>query len=229
MEEKEIQLSKPNRTSTDLCVFSTLKGFEVGEKMARELSKSVIIPDNFRGEQNIGSCMVAIDLAARMGLNPLMVMQNLSVVHNKPSFSGKFLIGLVNASGLYKSRLKFEQIGTPGQPNFGCRAYAIDWDGDKIYGPVVDMQMAINEGWFNRNPKWKNMPSLMLRYRAGSFFVSTNCPELTFGIPTREEVEDTNGVVDIPSNEVVDIDVDAALVVEASKEAVPPIKDDIDF
>lgn len=235
MEEKEIQLAKPNRTSTNLCVFSSIEGFETGQRIAQALNKSTLVPTSFQGDANFGSCIIALDLAARMGLNPLQLMQGLYVVHGKPSFSGQFVAGLVNSSGLYKTKLKYEQVGTPGQPDFGYRCYATDWDGDKVYGPAVTMQMAASEGWTSKNPKWKTMSDLMLRYRAASFFQRTNAPELTFGIPTREEVEDTNDVVDIPPHEIVDVDMDNAPVQEAKpvevkpKNDVPPIKNDVDF
>lgn len=214
-EQKELALTKPDRTSTDLAVFSSIEGFEIGQRMANALSSSNIVPQNFQGQQNLGSCLIALDLAARMGVNPMVLMRGLYVVHGTPSFSGQFVIALVNSSGLYKSKLKFEPVGTIGQPDFGYRCFAYDRDGDKIYGPAATMQMAAAEGWIAKNPKWKSMPDLMLRYRAGAFFQRTNCPELTFGIPTREEVEDTEGVVDIPSHEVTEVNPDAIPVVEA--------------
>lgn len=221
MEEKDIQVMKPNRESTDLAVFSSIQGFEVAQRMAKALYTSTMVPETYRGEQNLGSCLIALDLSARMGLNPLMVMQNLYVVKGKPSFSGSFLIGLVNSSGLYKSRLKFEQVGQIGTDSYGYRAYAYDLDGDKIYGPPVTLRTAVTEGWWNTNKKWQNLTENMLRYRAGSFFVKANCPELTFGIPTREEVEDTEGVVDVPAHEVVEIDPDAIPVAEAKPATAP--------
>lgn len=234
MEEKEIQLARPDRTSTNLCVFSSIEGFETGQRIATALNKSNLVPTNFQGEANFGNCLIALDLAARMGLNPLQLMRGLYVVHGTPSFSGQFVAGLINSSGLYKTKLKYEPVGTPGQNDFGYRCYVVDWEGDKIYGPAVTMQMAISEGWVQKNPKWKSMPDLMLRYRAASYFQRTNCPELTFGIPTKEEVDDTNGVVDIPPHEVQEVNVDAIPVAEPvevskPKNDVPPIKDDVDF
>lgn len=224
MEDKELALHKPDRTSTDLAVFSSIEGFETGQRMATALSASNIVPQNFQGQQNLGSCLIALDLAARMGVNPLVLMRGLYVVHGTPSFSGQFVIALVNSSGLYKSKLKFEPVGTPGQADFGYRAYAYDWDGDKVYGPAVTMQMAANEGWISKNPKWKNMPDLMLRYRSGAFFQRTNCPELTFGIPTREEVEDTGGVIDVPANEVVEIKPDEIPVENVNEPQAPKVE-----
>lgn len=56
---------------------------------------------------------------------------------------------------------------------------------------VVDMDMADAEGWTKKNgSKWKTMPQLMLRYRAASFFARLNCPELTMGLYTKEEIID---------------------------------------
>ena len=58
---------------------------------------------------------------------------------------------------------------------------------------TVDMDMAKDEGWLSKNgSKWKTMPQLMLRYRAASFFSSLNCPELTMGLYTKEEMQDND-------------------------------------
>ena len=66
-------------------------------------------------------------------------------------------------------------------------------NGRRIEGMEVNMQMAKDEGWLGKNgSKWKTMPQLMLRYRAASFFSSLNCPELTMGIYTKEEIEDND-------------------------------------
>lgn len=228
-QEKELDLHKPDRTSTDLAVFSTIEGFETGIRMANALSSSSIVPQNFQGQNNLGSCLIALDLAARMGLNPLVLMRGLYVVHGTPSFSGQFVIALVNSSGLYKTKLKFEPVGEVGKPSFGYRCYAYDWDGDKIYGPVVDMQMAASEGWISKNPKWKSMPDLMLRYRAGAFFQRTNAPELTFGIPTREEVEDTEGVVNVHPSEVVELDPENIPMSEPQSAPAPEVQPKEEF
>lgn len=228
-ETKKLALHKPDRTSTNLAVFSSIDGFEAAQRMAAALSSSQIVPKNFQGQERTGDCMIAIDLAARMGLSPIMLMQGMYVYNGKPSFYGNFVVGLINSSGLYKSKLKYEQVGEFGKPSFGYRAYAYDWDGDKIYGPAVTLQTAMDEGWYAKNPKWKSIPDLMLRYRSGAWFQRSNCPELTFGIPTREEVEDTDGVIDVPAHEVQEINPDempVAEVKEAPNSKVEPKTED---
>lgn len=224
-EEKELALHKPDRTSTDLAVFSSIEGFEVAQRMAKALYTSPMVPTTYQGEQNAGSCLIALDLSARLGLNPLMVMQNLSVIKGKPSFSGQFLIGLINASGLFKSKLKFEEVGEKGKETYGLRAYAIDHDGDKVFGPEVTIRTAITEGWWNTNKKWQNMTSLMLRYRAGAFFARTVCPEITFGFQTVEEAEDMGAkVIDIPTHEVVEVNPDEIPMAEVKDEPKPEME-----
>ena len=53
------------------------------------------------------------------------------------------------------------------------------------------MDMAENEGWSKKNgSKWLTVPQVMLRYRAASFFARMNCPELTLGYYSKDEVLD---------------------------------------
>jgi len=55
----------------------------------------------------------------------------------------------------------------------------------------VTIQMAKAEGWHGKNPKWSNMPELMLAYRASAFFARVYCPEILMGVHVEGEAEDT--------------------------------------
>ena len=169
-----------------------LKQFEIQQRIAQMYSTSTIVPDTYRG--NLGNCVIALDMAQRMGANPLMVMQNLVIVHGTPSFSAKFLVASINASGRYTS-LQYEWQGHQGQPDWGCRCVAYEKSDTKrehpLEGTLVTMQMADAEGWSNKNgSKWKTMPQQMLMYRAAAFWQRAYCPEITMGfISTEEAVE----------------------------------------
>ena len=116
--------------------------------------------------------------------------QNLYVIQGRPSWSSKFLIAAINNSGKYDMELQFEETKDKDGKPFSCLAWTVK-NGRRIEGMVVDMEMAKNEGWLGKNgSKWKTMPQLMLRYRAASFFSSLNCPELTLGLYTKEEIVD---------------------------------------
>lgn len=211
---QKIALANQDR-ETGFSVFSNSDNFELAKQMAKCLNSSTLVPAAYQGADKLSNCMIALDVSARLGLTPLVVMQSLYIVKGIPSFSGQFIIALVNSSGLYKTRLKFEQIGEYGKDSFGYIAYAYDFNGDKITGPAVTMEMAKKEGWFDKNPKWKNMPDLMLRYRSGAFFQRSNCPELTFGIYTKEEVDE----LDDKAQDLQTIDIDA-IPVENSDDVI---------
>lgn len=79
---------------------------------------------------------------------------------------------------------------TKTESQYSCQCWTMK-DGRKVTGPVIDMEMAKAEGWTTKSmSKWKTMPQIMLRYRAASFFARMNCPELTLGFYTQEEVID---------------------------------------
>lgn len=152
-------------------VGQTVKQFEVMQRMANMYTTSTIVPDTYKG--NVGNCVIALDMAMRMGCNPLMCMQNLYIVHGNPAFSSKFLIATINASGRF-SPLRYEFKGEEGTPEYGCRCIAYE-SSDKdhkepLHGDWITMGMAEKEGWTKKNgSKWQSMPSQMLRYRAAAF------------------------------------------------------------
>lgn len=163
--------------------------FELSQRQATALSSSNIVPTAF--QNNPGNCLIALEMADRMNLSPMLVMQNLDIIHGKPSFSSKFLIARVNNCGLF-SPLRFKFEGTPNTPQWGCRAVSTDLKtGEEITGPLVTLQMAKSEGWYDKKgSKWQTMPELMLQYRAGAFFARLYAPETTMGLMTSEEIRD---------------------------------------
>ena len=169
-----------------------VKQFEVQQRIAKMYATSTIVPKAY--QENLGNCVIAIDMAMRMNANPLMVIQNLYVVNGNPAFSSKFLIATINASGRF-SPLRFEFNGTEGKDDYACRVYAYE-SSDKehkepLYGDWVSIGMAKKEGWFSKTgSKWQSMPNQMLRYRAAAFWQRVYCPEISMGLMTSEEYED---------------------------------------
>ncbi len=177
--------------------FGSLAGFQALQRMSKAFMASTLVPERFRLDpakggsdtmEKMGNIMIALEMALRMKANPLMVMQNLYVVHGSPSWSAKFLVATLNGTGRYTS-LRYEFQGKPGQDEWGCRAWAVETEtGEKLTGPTVTIGLAKREGWFSKNgSKWQTMPEMMLRYRAASWFVSTYCPEIAMGLRTVDE------------------------------------------
>lgn len=193
--------------------FDTLKGFEAMQRMANLFSASSIVPEVYRskGEKDYtsrGNCVIALDMALRMGANPLMVMQNLYVVHGRPAWSAQFLIATLNQSGKF-SALRYEFQGKEGQDEWGCRAVATELaTKERLVGPLITIGLAKKEGWYGKpGSKWQTIPELMLRYRAAAWFVRAYAPEIAMGLQTVEEARDAVITVEpVHSGETMTLD-----------------------
>lgn len=235
--------TKPNeviRLSMD-----TVQGFEALQRAANLLAASSIVPETYRRWQvdkdgnrsenpnGLANCVVALNMSARMGADPILIMQNLHVIEGRPSWSSLFVIASINQCGRF-SPLRFDlsQAGNETDVEYSyvewsgpkgnrqksekkgkikvrpqtCRAWAIEKEtGQRLEGPEVSIQMAIDEGWIQKNgSKWRTMPEVMLRYRAASFFGKLYAPELLMGLQSREEMEDIidADVIDAETREI---------------------------
>lgn len=159
--------------------------FREAYKLAAALAKSSLIPQQYHGK--VEDCAIAIDMADRMGVSPLMVMQSLYVVKGKPSWSGQACMSFIKAQ--YKNAYPV-YVGEKGTDSRGCFIKAVTNEGDTVEGTVVTLKMAKDEGWMS-NKKWSTMPEQMLAYRAAAFFARVYCPETLMGIQVQGEVEDS--------------------------------------
>jgi hypothetical protein len=176
------------KTSAD-GVFSGIQAFEQAQRMAQCLAQSTMVPKDYQGQQGLANCMIAMEVAGRMKISPLVVMQNMVPIHGRPTWSSSFLIGTINASGRFSPlRFHFDNEDNPTS----CYAEAKDLaSGDILKGQKVTLEMAKKEGWTSRaGSKWPTMPGQMLTYRAASFWVRVYCPEISLGLVTQEEALD---------------------------------------
>jgi hypothetical protein len=184
--------------------FESVEMFEAGQRMAKMFASADILPETFKGK--MGNCLIALDMAHRLKANPIAVMQNIYMVHNRPAWSSQFLIACINKSGLFKTPLRYRFEGTEGKDDYGCVAWTIDHSGEKLESTKITFGMAKAEGWTTKNgSKWKTMPEQMLRYRAATFFARAYCPELTIGMMTNDEVRDTFDGTSEPLTNVRDL------------------------
>lgn len=192
-------------------VFADKEAFNQLVRVADAFSKTALVPEAYRGKP--ADCMVAIDMANRMGMPPLMVMQNLYVVKGKPSWSGQACMSMIHANPRYMDAHPVF-FGEKGTDSRGCRIEAVRVsDGEKVCGTDITMAMAKAEGWLS-NTKWKTMPEQMLAYRAAAFFARVYCPDALMGIQIEGEAEDSTGG---EKREIADI-----LTEQESEKAPPP-------
>lgn len=179
--------------SNDL-ITAEVQRFELEQRKAKAFSLSAFFPKHLWGQgQNaaqisVANATIVYDIAYRMNLSPLEVAQSIFIIQGKPSFETKFLVARLNTSGLLKGRLN-TIVSQDGQSAY-CEAIDAQ-TGAVLRGTTITMEMAKREGWLSKDgSKWQTMPTLMLKYRAQSFFINEFFPEVRLGLRTKEEIQD---------------------------------------
>jgi hypothetical protein len=186
-------------SSEALQVFSGIAAFDAAQRMAKALCSSTLVPREYQGQQGLANSLIALEIASRMRLSPLVVMQNMTPIHGRPTWSSKFLIATVNASGRFSPlRFVFDNKEQPTR----CHAVATDKaTGEVLEGETITLELARKEGWWSRKDrqgnetsKWQTMTGQMLRYRAAAWWANVYCPEMALGLMTQEEALDIEPV-----------------------------------
>ena len=160
--------------------------FATMQRVAKMFSNSDLVPDMYKVSADnpenkaTANCILAIEIANRIGANVLMVMQNLTIIYGKPSWSSKFLIGTINTCGRFDT-LKFKFVVLSTIKDYKYQEYETSWNQGKkqvrvvdkvLHGPIeniqciafttskgsdellesspVSVEMAINEGWYTK-------------------------------------------------------------------------------
>ena len=170
--------------------------FEVLQRVCKMYACADLVPDAYKASEKnpldkaVANCMIAIEVANRIGASPLMVMQNMVPIYGKPSWSATFLIGTVNGCGRFAPlKYRFTDKGMLGMVEHtdyeyqGGRKVAVkkQFDGKKIMdiecvayttangsdqvleSAPVSIRLAIQEGWYTKaGSKWQTMAKQML-------------------------------------------------------------------
>lgn len=198
-----------------MSMFANAELFDLVQRQAKLIAASDLIPKQFQG--NLANCAIALEMASRLGASPFAVIQNLDVIHGRPSWRAVFLMGLVNNCGRFTPlQFKIEVTGKEKTTELEieywdgpqgnrkklvkkkpftytptrCAAWAKDRStGEVVEGPPVSYDMALEEGWVSKDgSKWQTeMRELMLRYRAAAFFAKVYASDVMLGMQTSEE------------------------------------------
>lgn len=204
-EQIALAVKEPTQNPNAVTMWNDAKLYNQSLAMAQTLSKSEIIPQSYKGKP--ADCLIAIDIANRLGLSPAIVMQNSQIVRGNFTWRGSACKAMIDGCGRYQ-KTRYVYVGEEGKDSYGCYLEAIDNDGDIIKGVPVTIAMAKKEGWYNKDgSKWQSMCDLMLKYRAAAFFMRTECASIAMGFLTKEEVEDVYGkqTIDNQKASVVDM------------------------
>lgn len=181
----------------NVSMFLNENRFAFAQRIGQMLATSTMVPDHFRN--NIGNCLIALNLSERLNMDVFGLMQTSYIVHGRPGFEAKLLIAIFNAqTKLFIPPLRWETKGNdPKDKDYACRAFAIDKaTGEPLCGEWITADIVKAEGWLDKpGSKWKTIPGQMYRYRSAAFFINVYEPGLKLGISTVDELEDS--IIDV--------------------------------
>jgi hypothetical protein len=156
---------------------------------AKTLADSTLLPAMYQKRPE--NVLILLETASRMGISWLMLASNLFVIQGKPSLSGQFIGALLRSTPSLRN-VQLHYVGTEGTDNYGAYVTAERKStGEILRGATVTMKIAKAEGWLSKTgSKWLTMPTLMLSYRAHTWFGRQYVPELLMGLQSSDEIDD---------------------------------------
>ena len=234
-------LQEQNDAPAFVSVFDNPELFDHKFKMAEILASSLFVPggssakpnESFRG--NPANCLIALDLAERLGLAPTALFTHLYVINGRPALSSQFIIALINRSGQFSriswdetidGEVSFESNGRKKTlPNYIAVAKFTELKtGAEFRSTPVSVELARRNGWLTKNEsKWQTIPAEMCRWRSAAWLAKNFAPELIFGLEVAEEVRDAGNAPPLEAR-VVDV---APIVSEETESELEELLDAI--
>jgi hypothetical protein len=103
-------MSKELSTQKSSSIFSTIASFEDGQRIAKGLASSDLVPAAYKN--NIPNTMIALEMANRLKISPFEVMQNLDIIKGKPSWSSTFIIASIE---MHEEEMPEAEVEAPAE------------------------------------------------------------------------------------------------------------------
>jgi hypothetical protein len=158
--------------------------FEHAQRVANVFANSQLVPAHLRGK--VADCVIAMNIAERLGEDPLTIMQSIYIVGGKAGWSSSYMIARINKSGLIKGRITWDVKGNGKDLEVTAKATLADTG--EVVTATASFAMAIAEDWI-KNKKYSSMPEQMLRFRSAAMLQRLYFPEVMLGMRTAEELE----------------------------------------
>ena len=196
-----------------------MKPKSMGEatKFAELIAKSNFIPKAYQGRP--GDVLVAIQMGAELGLQPIQAIQNIAVINGHPSLWGDAVLALVKASG----QLKFikEWLSTDNKTAH-CR-------GQRLGEPEsVERRFSLEDATQAKligKDNWQKHPKRMLQMRARAWFLRDVFPDILKGVYIYEEAQDCDDQLNTDQNRLLEKDTSQSPLQEMKKKENESIAD----
>lgn len=186
-------------------------------EFSRMAANSSFVGSQMRGKP--GDVLMAIQMGAEVGLNPMQAIQNIAVINSRPCLWGDAALAVVIRCSAYEYHKEFH-TGTIDEGNRTAHC-TVKRKGSEEHTVSFSMDDAKRANLWKKNTVWTQYPDRMLQMRARAFAIRDQFADALKGLAVREEVEDYNNeplnkpssmtVIDVtPKNEVLQIEVNPA-------------------
>ena len=151
------------------------------------LARTNFVPKNYRGKPNDILC--AIQMGAELGLSPMLSLQNIAVINDRPSIYGDAMLAICKASPLCESIEEYLD-GDQSQIETLTAICKVRRRGFKNEITGSFSWKDAEKAGLTKRGVWLSYPKRMLQMRARGFALRDAFPDLLNGLITREEAND---------------------------------------
>lgn len=189
--------------------------FAEAMQFAELIASSDLAPKDYRGKP--ANVIVAVQMGANVGLDPMQAIQNISVINGRASLWGDAMLAVCT---MHRAWRGIEETYDRATGISKCVVRRANCAPVERTFSVDDAKTA---GLWGKAGPWTNYPKRMLQMRARSFALRDSFPDALRGLSSAEEVEDY--AVDATTGEVVERPVnyvDAETVETLEADITPP-------
>lgn len=159
--------------------------FEHIWRIAKVFSETQMVPQAF--QKKPADCMVAIQMAMRCGIDPMMFLQNSYVISGKPGIETKLAIAMLLKSGRIRGTITYACEGQG--KDLQCTASCVMADTGELLEHTLTWHTVERSGWSAKDA-WKKDPQQMMQYRAAMRLIRSHFPDVLLGCYSKDELDD---------------------------------------
>lgn len=154
-------------------------------KLAEVMANSDMVPKDYKGKP--GNVLIAVQMGAELGLQPMQAIQNIAVINGRPAVWGDAALAIVSAHPECEDVI--EKIDGAGDSM--SATCTIKRRGRESVTRTFTVANARLANLWNKEGPWKTYPQRMLQMRARSWALRDSFADALRGIGIAEEVRDT--------------------------------------
>jgi hypothetical protein len=140
---------------------------------------------------NVGMCIAVLDLATRWDFSPFMLAQRCHVINDVLCFESQVIHAVIEKFAPLKYRLRPTYAG---KIEDGTRTCTITGHFKGELDPLEYTTPELGKITPKNSPLWKSDADQQLFYMATTRWGRRYCPDILFGVKTRQEMEDSDHV-----------------------------------